>query len=105
MERRPDGRNPTYLILGLSVLIGLTAYINTVAPDTGIRIAVFYVLMTASVGLFGLYLLRNRRHVLIVTFGLGVYLLLRMYNLRSPLYAVLLLASMMAVEYLARERT
>lgn len=103
MERFHKSRNPLLLFLGVTGLILLTAFINIVPPYSIGAIAVFAIIFTATLILLGLYAIRRVRHVLMLTFGIIIYLVLRYLGLRHPLYAVLLAASIAALEYLWKD--
>lgn len=103
MERLRKTRNPLLLFIGVTGLITLTAFINIVPPDSITAMLIFAFLFIATLVLLGLYTIRSLRHVLILTFGITLYLILRFFGLRHPLYAVLLAASIAALEFLLRD--
>lgn len=105
MERLHKERNPLLLFFGITGIIVLTAYINIVSPATIIHIAGFFLLLFLSLVLLSKYTFLNMRHAVLLAGGISLYLLLRYLGLRHPLYAVLLLASVIALEYLWRENT
>src|SRR3989344_9441651 len=100
MERLPKERNPLLLFLGITGIIGLSAYVNIVTPDSLFAIVGFFLLLGASLGLLGLYAFRRKRHAILLAVGMTLYLALRYLGLKHPLYAILLTASVIALEYL-----
>lgn len=105
MERLHKPRNPLLLFIGVTGLILLAAFINIVPPDSVAALLVFFLVFITTLILLGLYIIRSLRHALILTFGIVLYLILRFFGLRHPLYAVLLIASLVALEYLWKENS
>lgn len=103
MDRHKRERNPLYLFLGASGLIGLSAYINAFPPDFPLTLAGFFLLLATSVGLIGAYIFRRTRHAALLAVGASLYLALRYLGLRQPIYVILLIASILAIEYLWKE--
>jgi len=105
MERRPKERNPLLLFLGVTGLIVLFAYVNVVAPETLVHIIGFFLLLTVTVWFLGIYVFRHKRHAVLLVTGIAFYLALRYLGLKHPLYAVLLIASIAALELIRREKS
>lgn len=105
MERLPKTRNPLLLFAGLTGIIVLSAYINILPPDSPFALVGFFVLVAFSIGTLCAYLLRSTRHALFIAGGVSVYLILRLLGLRHPLYALLLVASIVALEFLWRDNS
>ncbi len=103
MDRLHHARNPLILFFGITCLIALSAYVNVISPDSLVTIIGFFLLLGLSIGFLGFYALRKRRHALLLSFGVCLYLVLRFVGLKHPLYAVLLVASVIALEYLWKE--
>lgn len=98
-------RNPMTLFFGLAALISLMAYVNIVPPSSVPAFLGFTVLVILAVGLLSYYVLRMVHHAVLFTLGVTAFLLLRFFDLRHPLYAILLVASIIALEYLRRENS
>ena len=77
---------------------------NLFPPDRIISIIVFFTLVWVTSALFSLYFSGNTRRAVLVASGTAMYLLLRSFGLRHPLYGVLLIACIVAIEYLMRDR-
>lgn len=103
MERLHKPRKPLLLFFGVTGIIALMAYINIIPPDSAAAILTFALLLAATIILLGLYTIRNIRHVLLFTAGLLIYLALQFFGLRHILYAILLVASIVALEYLWKD--
>lgn len=103
MERLHRPRNPLLLFFGMTGIIALTAFINIVPPDTMAAIIALVLLLATTIILLGLYAIKNLRHILLFTFGILIYLALQFFGLRNLLYAVLLVASLVALEYLWKD--
>lgn len=103
MERHKRERNPIFLFLGASSIIVLSAYVNAFSPDTPVILTGFFLLLTVSIGFIGAYFFRRRRHAILLAVGVSLYLFLRYLSLRQPFYLILLIASIIALEYLWKE--
>ena len=105
MERQKKTRNSLILFIGITTLIVTAAYINVVSPDSLIVLLGFFALLMVSSTALGIYLFPHTRHAILISSGLGVYLMLRLIGLHHPLYILLLVASIAALEYLWRENS
>lgn len=103
MELTHTTRNPALLFLGVTGLILIAAYINIVRPDTALYIAGFFILLLATLMCLGIYMLKNVRRTIMISSAVIVFLFLRIVGLRHPLYAVLLTASVIALEYVWKD--
>lgn len=103
MERLHRPRNPLLLFFGITGVIALAAFVNVVPPDSIAAILGFALLLAATIILLGLYTVKNVRHVLLFTIGLLTYLALQFFGLRHILYATLLVASVVALEFLWKD--
>ncbi len=79
-------------------------FVNTYPPDSILRIASFFLLFFLTTLLISIFFLKNVRQGLFVSLGLTVFFLLRMLNLREPLYPLLLLAALISLEVLFRTK-
>ncbi len=103
MDRKKPPRNPMQLFLGCTGLFALAAYVNIFPPDSAVTVVTFFILLVVTLVLLGLYVFRRYRIALVVALAVAVYLMLRLLGLRHPLYALLLAASVFAIEYLFRQ--
>ena len=103
MDHAHTPRNPVTLFFGITGLILLAEYVNVFPPATAITIVGFFVLLIATLMVLGIYALRNMRRVVMITMAIVIYLSLRFVGLRHPLYAVLLAASIVALEYVWKD--
>lgn len=104
MERQKKERDPLALFIGLSGLIATAAYVNIIAPDSLVSLLGFFVILGVASTSLGIYLFRHTRHAWLVSGGIVLYLILRLIGLKQPLYAVLLIASIIALEFLWKEQ-
>lgn len=104
MERQKKERNPALLFIGLSLLIITAAYINVTPPASLISLIGFFLLLSIVSTTLGFYLFHHMRHAVILSVGIIIWLILRLIGLRHPLYTVLLIASIIALEYLWKDQ-
>lgn len=103
MERHKANRNPIYLFFGISGCIALSAYVNAFSPDSPLLLFGFFSLLTISFGFIGAYSFIRAHHAILLSIGVSLYLFLRFLGLRQPIYIILLVASIIAIEYLWKE--
>lgn len=103
MERQKEARSPLILFIGVTTLIITAAYINVFPPDSLMVLLGFFALLMVTSTALGIYLFPHKRHAILISSGLAVYLVLRLIGLRHPLYTLLLVASVIALEYLWKE--
>lgn len=101
---RQKRRNSWFLLFGLIGLSGLGWYVNNVAPNSFQALLIFFVTFFLSSSLILLYFLNNVRRGLLLSVGIVTYLLLRLLNLREPLYVLLLIASLASLELYFKKR-
>lgn len=82
----------------------MAAYVNIFPPDHIAYIVTFYVLLWITFAIFILYLSGNIRRAALCATGAVIYLILRSFGLRHPLYGILLVSSIIAIEILMRDR-
>lgn len=92
-------RDFRWALLGISALSGLGYVISTYTPDTPLLIFIFLFLLAIATYSWSLFIIPNNRIALLATLFVVALLLLRLFHLRHPLYAVLLLASLIAQKY------
>ena len=105
MDRQKKERMPIVLFIGVTVLIVTAAYVNVIGPDSLISVLGFFALLSIASMLLGIYVFPHTRHALFLTAGIIVLLVLRFIGLRHPLYIMLLIASIIAMEYLWRDNS
>ncbi len=93
-------RNPWWLIFGISGISILAWFVNTYPPDTIAQIATALLLFFTMISSLSYFLLNNVRRALLLSLGLSVFILLRILQLREPIYPVLLLTSVLSLELL-----
>src|SRR3989304_8887565 len=102
MRQKP--RNVWWLIVGVPGLSALGWLINSYPPTSHVILISFFVFLFISVFYTLLYLLNNVRRATLGALGLVLLLLLRYFQLRHPLYLILLVACLTSLEALARKR-
>lgn len=82
----------------------LAWFVNSYTPDSWQRIAIFFVLIAIILSSLLIPLLNNVRHILLITGGLLILLVLRYLGLREIIYPLLLIASLLSLELMLRKR-
>ena len=100
---RPQ-RSVWFLIIGISGISSLAWFANTYTPDSWQKVVIFFIFAAAIILSLLLYVLNNVRHVLLITGGLLILLVLRYLGLREIIYPLLLAASLLSIELLLRKR-
>ena len=93
-----------HLFWGFAGLFILAAYVNIFPPEQIAYVISFFVLLFVTLTVFGVYFFRQFRRSVIFAGGIILYLLLRYFGLRHGLYAVLLAASVVAIDYLWKNK-
>jgi len=94
-------RNFLHLFLFLVFASTLGWYINSYPPELLWQFGVFYLLFGIAILSLTHFILCNIRRSILITTGIILFLILRSFNLRHPLYVFLLLACLVSVEYSA----
>lgn len=103
MERH-NGRNIWYLFLGIWAVSGLAWFVNTFPPTSPTNLIIFFLLVFFS-GLFlSQFVLKKFRLSVLLSTGLTIFLLLRLLDLRQPIYPALLFACLLSLELYYRKR-
>lgn len=97
-------RSVWWLVIGISGISALAWFANTYTPDSWQKIASFFALITVILTSLLLYFLNNVRHILLITGGMLVLLILRLVGLREIIYPLLLVASLLSLELMLRKR-
>ncbi len=97
---RDKSRNPWWLVLGISGISVIAWFVNTYPPDSIRQIAIFFLLFFLVTYLINFSLLNNVRRAFLLSCFLAILLLLRMLNLREPLYPGLLVITLISLEVL-----
>lgn len=92
------------IVIVVTAVSTLAWFINTYAPDSWQMIAIFFVLAALIIMNFLNYLLNNVRHILLITTGILIVLLLRLLGLREIIYPLLLAATLLSIELMLRKR-
>jgi len=105
MERLPrHARSPFLLFITISGFVLLAAYVNIVPPDTMLRVSAGITIASVSFTLLVRYITRSSRQSLLLGAGVFIFLFLRYMGLRSILYTILLLVSIVVLELYFRRR-
>ena len=102
MDHLHHTKNPLYLFLGCTGVFILAAYVNIFPPDQLVYVGTFFILLLLTLTLLILYVGRDIRRSIVISGGIVLYLLLRYFGLRHPLYLILLIAATFAVDYISR---
>lgn len=89
------------IICGLSALGGL---MHEFTPTSLVAMIAFFVVLTITNYFLWLFLFVNKRRSILLTAGIVTLLFLRMIGLREPLYVVLLIAALGAIELVFQTR-
>ena len=99
MKLHTPQRNFLHLFLFLVFASTLGWFINSYPPETLWQFGGFYLLLGFAVFFFFQFILNHLRRAALVSIGFIVLLILRSFNLRHPLYTILLLACLVSIEY------
>jgi hypothetical protein len=78
-------------------------YVNVFAPDSGIKIIIFFSIIFAIIFSTALFLLNNVRRGVLCGIGAVIFLLLRILGLRDPIYPVFLIAALISLDWYLRK--
>lgn len=92
------------IVIVVTAVSTLAWFVNSYAPDSWQRIAIFFSLMTVIIASFLLSILNNVRHVTLITLGVMIILVLRILGLREIIYPLLLVATLLSIELMLRKR-
>lgn len=91
-------------VITISGVSALAWFVNSYTPDSWQYIAMFFTLVALIITSFLHYLLNNVRHILLITGGVLILLLLRLLGLREIIYPLLLAATLLSLELMLRKR-
>lgn len=97
-------RSVWWLFMSISGISALAWFTNTYTPDSWQEVITIFVVITIIISSFLLYFLNTMRHILLITGGLLVILILRFWGLREVIYPMLLIASLFSLELMLRKR-
>lgn len=97
-------RSIWWLFMSISGISALAWLANTYTPDSWQTVTVLFTLITVIITSFLVYFLKNVRHILLITGGLLVILILRYWGLRDIFYPMLLAAVLVSLELMLRKR-
>lgn len=93
-----------YLILGISGLSVLSWFIHTFRPENIYLLILFFLIIAATTLFSSLFLLKIVRRAVLVTLGVVVWLMLRLFGLRELWYPLLLIPCLISLEILFGKR-
>ena len=93
-----------FLIIGISGISGLAWFVNTYTPDSWQKIVILFTFIATIITSVLLYFLNNVRHIILITGGLLILLVLRFMGLREIIYPLLLAASLLSLELMLKKR-
>lgn len=97
-------RQAWWLIAGFAGLSGIGFLIHTFPPTTIAAIVAFFILLATTLYFLLRFIVANNRWALLASVGVSVFLVLRMLNLREPLYLILLAAALVSLELVFHTR-
>jgi len=97
-------RNILWLILGICGLSVLGWFGNTFPPENILRLVLFFAIIAATAFFSSLFLLKIVRRAFLVTLGVVIWLLLRLFGLREFWYPLLLVPCLISLEILFQKR-
>jgi|GEM_PF-2642300 len=98
-------RNPKLLLLSATLGITLAAYVNITPPLTIWHILACIACLSLAVGFFFQYLFCSLRRSILVAIGTTAYLLFRYAGMHNPVFLILILISMIAIDMGLRNST
>jgi hypothetical protein len=93
-----------WLIFGISGLCVLGWFVNTFQPENVYLLIFFFVIIAATTFFTSLFLLKIVRRAVLVTLGVVVWLILRLFGLRELWYPLLLIPCLISLEILFQKR-
>ncbi len=97
-------RSIWWFIIGISGISGLAWFANTYTPDSWQKIVLLFTFIATTITSILLYFINNVRHILLITVGFLILLILRLLGLREIIYPLLLVASLLSLELMLRKR-
>lgn len=104
MKDRSKPRNIWWLILTVCGISFLAWFVNTFPPNSWQLLVVFFSLVLFTTFFFLLYLIINVRRSFLVSLGFILFLLLRYLHLHESFYLILLLVTLLSLEFLLTRR-
>lgn len=93
-----------WLIFGISGLCLLGWFVNTFQPENFLLLVLFFVIIALTTFFFSLFLFKIVRRAVLLTLGVVVWLLLRLFDLRDLWYPLLLIPCLISLEILFQKR-
>ncbi len=90
------------LIVGITGLSVLGWFVNSQSPDSVGMIALFFLIIAVTLYFFSVFVLHRARSAALVTFGIVIWLFLRLIGLREWYYPLLLIPILISLEVLLR---
>lgn len=97
-------RRAWWLIAGIAGASSIGFLIHTF-PPTGIpQIIAFFALTLVTLYFILRFIVANNRWAILASAGISIFLILRMFQLREPLYLILLAAALVSLELVFHTR-
>src|SRR5947207_13453525 len=93
-------RNIWFLILGISGVSMLGWFVHTFSPENILFIALFFIIIATATFFCSLFIVKTVRRAFLLTLGVLLFLLLRLFGLRDWYYIILLIACLVSLELL-----
>ncbi|MDP1721994.1 MAG: hypothetical protein Q8L37_02185 [Candidatus Gottesmanbacteria bacterium] len=93
-----------WLFVCISGISALAWFTNSYTPDSWQAVITIFIIITIIITSFLLYFLNTVRHILLITAGILILLILRYWGLREIIYPMLLIASLLSLELMLRKR-
>lgn len=97
-------RQAWWLIAGIAGISSVGFLIHTFPPTGIAQIAAFFLLVALTLYFTFRFIVANRRWAILASLGISVFLLLRLLQLREPLYLILLAAVLVSLELVFHTR-
>ncbi len=92
------------IIIAISGVSLLGWFVNTFTPDTILRLVLFFLIVAVITFFSSLFVLKNVRRASLVTLGVVIWLMLRLFGLREIWYVLLLIPCLISLEILLQKR-
>jgi len=96
-------RKRTTLVIGLILLLGVTLYALAIPPTGILQVSIFFTLLLAAFFYLFSFLFNQRRLALLMNGGVALTLILRLLELRSLSFPILIFTLVIAIELFIRK--
>lgn len=105
MDRsNPKPRNIILIIIALTGASAIAWLTRSYPPEQLLPLVAFYVLFALTIFCLTQFILQHVRRSFLIALGVTTYLILRSFNLRHPLYLVLLIALIISINFLVQNQ-